>query len=118
MGEWVSMEGDDPIVGDVVRWTETVYAPRKSRSGKAQRRGLRSMAAEVIAEPNDKGFLGLLVRRSEILEEYAIRKPPHVTNGTEVKRALKALRRGGLERLLWSDESARSIVTAGDQLKN
>jgi hypothetical protein len=112
MGEWVSIkQGDDElIVGDVIRWTETVYAPRRSRGSKAHRIGERSMAAEVVSERDEKGLYELLVRGCAILKEYAIRKPPLVSNETVIKRAFKTLQRGGVERLLWSDESARSIV--------
>jgi hypothetical protein len=107
---WIPLEDEQLIVGDVVRWKEFVYAPRRSRKAKPQRLGERFVAAEVVKANDGKGWIGLLVRKCEILAEFAVRKPPLISVGTEVTRSIKTVLRGKPERLLWSDESARAIV--------
>jgi len=54
----------------------------------------------------------LLVRKCEILTETSVKKLSPISNTTEIKRAKKTIMRGKPERLLWSDESARTIVAS------
>jgi hypothetical protein len=95
-----------------VRWKETAYNPRRTRRGRALRLGERLVTAEVLQGPDSKGWVRLLVRQCETLVEFTTRKLPVYLNGAEIKRARKTIMRGKPERLLWSDESARAVVSS------
>ena len=110
MAEWVPIQDGNFIAADVIRWKEWVYRPRRSRKARAIRLGDQLVTAEVIKEPDDKGWTRLLVRRCEILTEFSVKKLTPIYIGTEVKRSIRTIMRGQPERLLWSDESARAIV--------
>lgn len=107
MEPWVA--ADDIIRADVIRWTEGVYS-RRGRSKKSLRVGERQVVAEVLKRTDD-GWLMLLIRRCTITrDEYAGGSVPTLKLGSEVRRAVKTVLRGKLERLLWSDESARDAI--------
>ncbi len=107
MGEWVAA---DPIIeADVIRWTEAVF-DRRRKGKKALRIGERVIVAEVLELTKD-GWLRLLVRACTITRDDVARKSIPVFKTEErIKRALKTVMRGKPERLLWSDESARSAL--------
>jgi len=111
MAEWVPIGGGF-IAADVIRWKEGVYKPRRSKRGKPFRLGDRLVTAEVLQEPDQKGWVRLLVRKCETLLELTTRRLPVYQNGAEIKRARKTIMRGNPERLLWSDESARAVVAS------
>ena len=113
VAEWVPITFEGGLIAaDVVRWKENVYHPRRKRRGRAVRLGERLLTAEVLKEPDSKGWVRLLVRQCESLVEYTTRKLPAYLNGAEIKRAQKTIMRGNPERLLWSDESARAVVAS------
>lgn len=113
MTEWVPITNGEFITADVIRWKEGVYPHRFSRKAKPPRIGDRLVTAEVLKEPDKDGWVRLLVRQCEILVELAVRKPSPITPKTEIRRALKTIMRGKPERLVWSDESARSVIVTG-----
>jgi hypothetical protein len=115
MAEWVPIENGEFIAADVIRWKEGVYRRGRSRKAKAVRFGDRIVTAEVLKEPDAKGWVQLLVRGCEVVSAMIGRnlfEVPLLAKRTEVKRAKKTIMRGKPERLLWSDESARAIVTS------
>ncbi|MEK6593550.1 MAG: hypothetical protein AABZ67_10740 [Pseudomonadota bacterium] len=71
------------------------------------------MTAEVLKEPDVKGWVRLLVRKWEVLCELSTKKLVPIASGTEIRRARKTIMREKPERLLWGDESARAIVASG-----
>lgn len=112
MAEWVPV-GDDFIVADVIRWREGVFKNRRSKKGKAIKLGERLMIAEVLRE--EVGWVYLLVRGCEVLSATIGRNPsdvPVLAKGIEAKRKRATIVRGKPERLLWSDESARALLTS------
>ncbi|MEY2395493.1 MAG: 2-C-methyl-D-erythritol 4-phosphate cytidylyltransferase [Acidobacteriaceae bacterium] len=111
MVQWVSAD-DGFIAADVIRWKEGVFKPRKSRKGRSLRVGEQLVIAEVLREPDIKGFVSLLVRGCEIISELPGRTLAPISAGSEVKRAQKTIMRGKPERLLWSDETARALLTS------
>jgi hypothetical protein len=113
MAEWVPIT-DRFIAADVIRWKERVYLNRPSRRGRGVKIGERVMTAEVLKGPDSRGWVRLLVRQCEPLVEYTVRKLPSYMNGAEIKRARKTIMRGSPERLTWSDENARAVVTSKD----
>lgn len=110
MSEWVPIQDDGFVAADVIRWQEGIYKPRRSRKAKPARIGDQIVTAEVLKEPDAKGWVRLLVRKCEILTELTSRKLFPITVNTEIRRAKKTIMRGKPERLLWSDEDARAIV--------
>src|SRR5437867_2853453 len=91
MAEWVRIQDSGFIAADVIRWKESVYRPGKSRKGKAVRLGERLVTAEVLNEPDRKGFARLLVRKCEVLSEVTTAKLPPLSSATEIRRAGKTI---------------------------
>lgn len=111
MQEWVPIQEGGFVVADVIRWKEGVYGHRRGKA-KTPRLGDRLVTAEVLKEPDQKGYVRLLVRQCEILSELSVRKPPLIATTTEIRRGIRTIMRGKPERLLWSDESARAMVAS------
>jgi hypothetical protein len=111
MAEWIST-GDHFIEADVIRWKEAVFRPRRKK-GRSVKLGERLMVAEVLRQ--DSEWVYLLVRQCELVSIMTGRLPREVHllhNGTETKRKRNTIARAKAERLLWSDESARSIIAS------
>jgi hypothetical protein len=110
MDEWVPAE--DFIAADVIRWTEAIFDRR--RKGKALRIGERALAGEVI-ERTDDGWVRVLLRAASVTKaDFAGKTIPPLKPGETIKRGLKTILRGKPERLLWSDETARSAVATNN----
>lgn len=111
--QWISAS-EGFIQADVIRWTEGIYAKHRRKNAKSPRLGERQVTAEVLVETND-GWLKLLVLGSIITkDDYAGSRLPPLNTGAQIKRARKTVERGKPERLLWSDESARTAVMYED----
>lgn len=114
MEQWI--EAKDFIAADVIRWKEGVFDNR--RRGKALRIGERQVAAEVLQRGED-GWVRLLVRACTITkDEVAGRTVQSLKAGEPIRRSIKTLMRGKVERLLWDDESARAAVLASKPAKS
>lgn len=114
------------IRADVIRWVEPVYdGPfgrngRKAARGKPVRVGERQVVGEAISEVDEKGFVRLLVRSCHIISvRNDVPASPEVLKAaTEIRRKTSTLIKGRVERLPWSDESARCAVVASRQKEN
>jgi len=107
--QWISAS-EGFIQADVIRWTEGIYAKRRSKKAKSPRLGERQITAEVL-EATDDGWLKLLVLGSVVTrDDYAGSRLPPLNTGEQIKRARKTVERGKPERLLWSDETARAAI--------
>jgi hypothetical protein len=112
MTVWVPV-GAEFIEADVIRWKEPVFKNR--RHGRSTRLGERLMIAEVLSEANRDGWVYLLVRGGEVVSAHVGWNPSDVPlppKDGETRRRLSTIVKGGAERLVWSDESARSIVAS------
>lgn len=115
MSEWITC-GDAFIVADVVRWTEPAFAPQLTRWGQRRRRakdiciGEREVIAEVLSDPDQRGFLRLLVRACRVVSSKSVRDVPMLRSEEEIRRRKSTLTKGKVHRLAWSDESARAVV--------
>lgn len=114
MAVWIPV-GDGFIEADVIRWKEAVFKNRGR--GQPTRTGERLVTAEVLREADQDGWVYLLVRRSEVLTSWQRSDVLLPTKDQETRRRLRTILRGNPERLTWSDESARAIVT-GQSLAN
>ncbi|MCG2841055.1 hypothetical protein L6Q21_08675 [Sandaracinobacter sp. RS1-74] len=107
----------DFIEGDVIQWTEAVFASRRAKprgrgKGKSVKIGERKVAAEVLSRDAD-GWVRLLVWRCIVTKDEQVgRTIEALKPETTVKRAAKTILRGKVERLPWVDESARHDVVA------
>lgn len=109
MEQWISAS-EGFIQADVIRWTEGIYAKHRRKNAKSPRLGERQVTAEVL-EATDDEWLKLLVLGSVVTkDDYAGSRLPPLKPSDQIKRARKTVERGKPERLLWSDESARSLV--------
>lgn len=114
MSAWTKC-GDGFIKADVIRWKESVWDNPRRKQAKGLRIGERLMTAEVIDD--DGEWVRLLVRECVETARFSIKKPVTLfKEGTIVRRARKTIcKYGQPERLLWSDESARTLLLEEDQ---
>jgi hypothetical protein len=112
MAEWIPV-GDGFIEADVVRWKEGIFERRGLKKERAVRVGDRLVTAEVLKKADKDGWVCLLVRGCEATwakpGRFGMAPLP---KGKEIKRKKTSLIRGKVERLLWSDESARVAVAS------
>jgi hypothetical protein len=111
MTNWIPV-GRSFIEADVIRWKESVYEKR-GRRGRSVRAGERLVVAEVLKGVDEVGWVHLLIRACEIVSEVQGRTVRTMLPlGGTTKRKLKTITRGKPERLPWSDESARAVLTS------
>lgn len=110
LSEWVGAQ-DGFIQADIIRWTEGIWKKR-GRSKRAVRIGDRQIVAEVLSGPDKQGWNQLLVRGCKTDMQQVGAAPADIKNGSTITRKKETLLRGQLQRLTWSDESARSIVVS------
>lgn len=111
MTEWFELRGGF-ITGDVIRWRDPVWKKGNSGSsfGGQQTRcvGRRVISAEVLSEPDDDGWVYLLIVQHDNVGAAPLDKilawPPV---GKKVKRKYKTIMNGEPERLPWENESER-----------
>jgi hypothetical protein len=99
---------DGFIEADVIRWSEPIWKPRRSKKAKAIKIGTRQITAEVLKD--EEGWVQLLVLESILTEDDSMRSIPPLKKHTEIKRKRPALENRNTERLLWSDESVRASL--------
>lgn len=111
MTDWIPVEGEF-IQADVVRWREAVFYKPRRRGARAVKFGTRQVIAEVLREEDQDRLVLLLVRGCEGSSEM-VGKPVEIfKKGTQVRRARRTIMRGQPERLVWSDETARSLLAS------
>jgi len=96
---------------DVVRWTEAIWSKKKRGRGKKAKNVLigKQQVTGQITEI-DQDFIHIKVMSSILIEkdgarENLLHKVDHI-----IRKKPQTLVKGGLERLPWSEESAREIV--------
>lgn len=109
MSEWLAC-GRAFIPADVIRWTEPVWGRRDKRGAKAKRIGERQVVAEVLREGPPAGLVWLLVRSCTPVKVLTAEPLALLVPGEEVWRKRASLERRAIERLAWSDESARTAT--------
>lgn len=111
MAKWIPC-GPDFIETDVVRWREVVWHGRgRSKKSRAVNIGERVVTGEVVKDEGD-GWVRVLVRRCEIVNEKTTRKLSPLSKDQEIRRKRSTIEHGSPERLLWSDESARAVLAS------
>ncbi len=109
MKKWIRC-GAGFMEADVIRWKEEVWRRPKRERGHAVNLGDRMVTAEVIRD--EEGWVDLLIRAHTISHEKPGRKVEVLAKGTEIRRKRSTIERGKPERLIWSDESARTIIAS------
>jgi hypothetical protein len=105
--KWISCTA--PVVADVIRWKEPIWAPPHKKRGKPDKIGEQLLTAEVAAIGE---FVELRVRAAEklSLDQGAEKSALTVKEGDMIRRKQSTIDRGETERLLWSDEAARAAL--------
>jgi hypothetical protein len=108
MAAWMPCGGGF-IEADVIRWTESAYLEKRGRKKtRAINIGTRLVTAEVLRDAD--GWVHVLVRACVVLTQKSARVVPLLPKGEEARRKRTTIARGKCERLLWSDESARTVL--------
>ena len=113
MEKWVEHDGND-IDGDVLRWNQAIWSdegPRRSKKKKVTKLGERRLTAEYLGL-DSKGCVRLSVLKDEILSNVYEIPLKVLKKGTVIVRKRTTISKGKPERLLWTDETARSWATA------
>jgi len=109
---WVAVGGGF-IAADVIRWKEGVFERRGPGGRRVVKVGDQVLTAEVLKEADRNGWVHLLVRRCEVGVSRLLRRDLiPVKAGTEIRRAYKTIVKGKAERLLWSDENSRAMLSS------
>lgn len=112
MVQWIPC-GAAFIEADVIRWTEPVWKPKAREKSRAGKIGVRQITARVV-EVTREGWVRLIVKQCVTTNAPDWWKPiPDLEQGREVRRHRRAIERGSVERLPWSDEGARTSVAGG-----
>ena len=111
MSTWVDCSSGF-IEADVIRWHESIWDRRGSRTAKPLRIGVRTVVAQVVREDLAEGWVWLEVRSYEITERYTQKDTGHLKVGEQIKRQRSTIARSKPERLLWSDEDNRTRLAA------
>lgn len=106
------------IAADVIRWREGIWERRSPRQKKAECVGNRNVVAEVLAEPDDDGFVTLLVRACALLPRRAGEDAPKtgaLKIGEPIRRKHDTLLRGQVERMAWPDGEGVRLGIVGSR---
>jgi len=109
MPKWIPC-GSGFIEADVIRWKEDVWRRPKRKQGHAVNLGDRVVTAEVIRD--EEGWIDLIIRGCAVSNEKPGRKVEVLAKDTEIRRKRSTIEQGKPERLMWSDESARTTVAS------
>ncbi len=107
--EWIPC-GKLFIQADVIRWNEGVWHKPRGRRGRTVNIGERLVIGEVIRDKDE--WVDVLIRGCTLVSEKPGRKVFPLLKGQEVRRKRRTIERGKPERLLWSDESVRTILAS------
>ena len=113
MTEWVAVGGGF-MKADVIRWKEGVWERRGPRGRqRAVPAGDQMMTAEVLQEADQGGWVLLKVVGCMVGVSRIHRRPLiPVKAGIQIRRAYKTIVKGKPERLLWSDENVRALLSS------
>lgn len=113
MTEWVAVGGGF-IQADVIRWKEGVWERRGPRGRqRSVLAGDQVMTAEVLQEADRDGWVLLKVVGCAVgVSRIHRRELIPVKAGTQIRRAYKTIVRGHPERLLWSEENVRALLSS------
>ena len=112
MTEWVAVGGGF-MKADVIRWKEGVWERRGPRGRRVVLAGDQVMTAEVLQEADPDGWVLLKVVGCVVGVSRIHRRPLiPVKAETQIRRAYKTIVRGKPERLLWSDENVRALLSS------
>jgi len=106
---WIEC-GAEFIEADVIRFWEGIWDRRGPKGRRAVRVGDRVVIAEVLQDEGN-GWVLLLVLGCEVKKGQPSSRT-QLKEGAEIRRKRSNVSRRKVERLPWSDESARASVVA------
>ncbi len=110
MQTWKPCNVSEIIEADVIRWKEAVWEKGK-RGRKAVCVGERQVVGEVKGLSVD-GWVVVKIVQCAVLADRSFKPKGPLKVGDEIKRRKATIGRGSPERLKWSDEDARDMVSS------
>lgn len=108
--DWTPLT-DDPIVSDVIRWSEPIFAPMKpGQRGKAKAIGQQMVAGEILSLAGEAPLIFVMEAEQLSSVSGSRFKELPVKVGTKIKRRYATILEGDCHRLLWKDEGARDFI--------
>jgi len=108
MARWIPCGGEFPE-GDVIRWYEHAWKRKARKSDRSKTIGVHRIRGQVLGR--DGEWVRVQVEHCETLQD-APGEIDNIEGGEVVRRRASTLEQGDAERMLWSDESARAVVTS------
>ena len=105
---WIQSESDF-IEGDVIRWNEIIWSSGRGKKHKPV--GTQKVAGQITAITGDT--VSLKVLKAEIVERQGRARLKLYIPGSSIRKKKSTLLKGSVERLPWSDESARAVLSKG-----
>lgn len=107
MARWIPLDGD-PIVGDVIRWRETLWKT-KGRKRTQTKIGDRVITAQV--EVTFTAWVKVVVMHCQTTRDpdWWHTMPPELKERQTMTVYYQVLRQGGVERFLWGGEEGESV---------
>ncbi len=104
---WIKC-GADFIEPDVIRWKEAIWLEpkRKTKKRKPTKAGERRITADVLTI-DSRDYVRLSVMKDEIVENKFGMPLKHLKKEEVIVRKRATIARGDVERMEWSDETAR-----------
>ena len=108
--DWTPLT-DDPIVSDVIRWQEPIFAPMKpNQRGKAKKIGDQLIAGEILSLAGDAPLIYVMEVEQIVGATGPRFKELPVKPGTKIKRRHTTILEGDCHRLVWKDEGVRDFI--------
>lgn len=116
--KWLAC-GTDFIVADVIRWREPVWKPQPRTSKKKPSIiGQRTITGQVV-KIDRAGWAHIEVTACTVEPAPQWARPiVPLDNGEAIRRQRSKIGHGKVQRLLWSDESARAAVLGSRFIKH
>jgi len=108
MAKWIPC-GPDFVTGDVLRWGEAVWKPKRRQTERGVRIGARAIIAQVMTCGPEWAELKVMDCITEVEPGWTA---DNFKREELLRRRRAPMARNGAERRLWSDESARSLVAS------
>jgi hypothetical protein len=106
MTKWITC-GEEFITGDVIRWIEPVWKPKRRQAERGEKIGYRLVIAQVIRCDSEWAVLDVMGCKHHLLDGWTVEK----LEG-HIRRRRGPIGQGGAERALVGDHEARAITAS------
>jgi hypothetical protein len=106
MARWIPC-GEDFITGDVIRWVEAVWKPKKRQTDRGEKLGYRLVTAQVMRSDSEWASLEVMGCKHHLLDGWTV----DALEG-HIRRRRGPIGQGGAQRALVGDHEARAITAS------